>query len=73
MSKRPADNPLAERAAALLRMLILTREEQLIAAALLISMLVGAAVMHWRREYGWHHPIPQAATPHAGAASPPGG
>jgi hypothetical protein len=59
-------NQTAERIAELLRILSLTRQEQLIVAALLISMLLGAVVMHLRREYGWHHPIPAAAaTPHA--------
>jgi hypothetical protein len=69
-------NRTAARVAEFIRTLTLTRQEQGIVAALLISMLVGAMIMHWRREYGWHHPLPAGLpTPGAAAraASPAGG
>jgi hypothetical protein len=66
-------NRMAERIASIARMLTLTRQEQLIVAALLISMVIGALVMHLRQEYGWRHPLPAGeATPRA-SASPGGG
>ncbi len=38
-------------------------------AAILLSMLVGALVMHYRREYRIHHPIAPSPTPHRTANS----
>jgi hypothetical protein len=61
----------AERVTEFLRTLSLTRQEQIIVAALLLSMVVGAMVMHLRREYGWHHTMP-AGSPAPRAASSPG-
>jgi len=74
MALKPKNgNRLAERLADIARSLSLTRQEQLIVAALLLSMVTGALIMHWRREYGWRHPLPTgAATPRV-SASPSGG
>jgi hypothetical protein len=67
-------NRVAERLADIARSLSLTRQEQLIVAALLLSMVAGALIMHWRREYGWQHPLPPGApAPRASASSSGGG
>jgi hypothetical protein len=60
MRKLQEGNPLAERLAAFARSLTLTRQEQALVAAILISMLVGAVVMHYRREYRLSHPVEAA-------------
>jgi len=73
MRKRQEGNPLSERLAVFVRSLSLTRQEQAMAAALLLSMLVGAVVMHCRREYRLHHPIQASPTPGGAANSPAGG
>jgi len=57
MRKLQEGNPLAERLAAFARRLTLTRQEQALVAAILMSMLVGAVVMHCRREYRLSHPV----------------
>ncbi len=36
-------------------------------AALLLSLLVGFIVMHYRREYRLHHPAPASPTPRPGS------
>jgi hypothetical protein len=69
MSKRQEGAPLPERLAAIVRSLTLTRQEQAMAAAILLSMLVGALVMHYRREYRLNHPIAASPTPRLGLDS----
>jgi hypothetical protein len=56
MSKPQEGNPLTDRLAALAKSWTLTRQEQAMVTAILLSMLVGAVVMHWRREYRVSHP-----------------
>jgi len=72
VSKRQDGNPLRERLAAFARSLTLTRQEQVMAGALLLSMLVGAVVMHYRREYRIEHPIVASPTPRHAEQSAPG-
>jgi hypothetical protein len=72
MSKRQEANPLGERLVAFARSLTLTRGEQVMVAALLLSMLVGALVMHYRREYRLHHPVEASPAPHGASSSPAG-
>ncbi len=63
MSKRQERTPLRERLAAFARSLTLTPQERAMAAAILLSITVGAVVMHYRREYRLHHPIEASPTP----------
>jgi len=64
MSKRQdGPPPLRDRLAALARSLTLTWQEQAMVAVILLSMLVGALVMHYRREYRIHHPVVASPTP----------
>jgi hypothetical protein len=63
---------LRERLTAIARSLTLTWQEQAMVAAILLSMLVGALVMHWRREYRVSHPSEASPAPRA-AASPADG
>jgi hypothetical protein len=63
MSKRQEGAPLPDRLAAFARSLTLTRQEQAMVAAILLSMLVGAVVMHYRREYRLHHALEASPTP----------
>jgi hypothetical protein len=72
MSKRQQRNPLRERLTTFVRSLTLTWQEQAMVAAILISILVGALVMHYRREYRLAQPV-QAAPASRESASPPGG
>jgi hypothetical protein len=72
MSKPQEGNPLRDRLAAFARSLTLTWQEQTMVAALLLSMLVGALVMHYRREYRLHHPVEASPTPRQESDSPPG-
>ena len=58
MSKRQEATPLRDRLAGFARSLTLTRQEQAMAAAILLSMLVGAVVMHYRREHRLQHAPP---------------
>jgi hypothetical protein len=63
MSKPPAPSPLRTRLAHFARSLTPTGQEQAMIAALLLSMLLGAIVMHYRREYRLTHPIDPSPTP----------
>ena len=63
MSKRQEANPLRDRLAGIARSLTLTRQEQAMAAAILLSMLVGAVVMHYRREYRLQHALESSPAP----------
>ncbi len=63
MSKRQEINPLRDRLTGFARSITLTRQEQALVAALLLSMLVGSLVMHYRREYRLNHPIEASPTP----------
>jgi hypothetical protein len=58
MSKRQEGPPLSGWLTAFARSLTLTRQEQAMVAAILLSLLVGAIVMHCRREYRLAHPLP---------------
>jgi hypothetical protein len=60
MSKRQEEASLSAWLATHARSLALTRQEQAMAAAILLSMLVGALVLHFRREYHLAHPSPAA-------------
>lgn len=61
---------MRERLAEIARSVTLTRQEQAMAAAILLSMLIGAVVMHYRREYRLHHPVqPSPAPRHASGSS----
>jgi len=71
--KRQEGNPLAGRLSAFGRSLSLTWQEQWMVAALLLSMLTGALVMHYRREYRAHHPVQASPTPRGSAGSTAGG
>jgi hypothetical protein len=73
MSKRQEGNPLRDRLADFYRAIIPTRQEQLLVAAILLSMLVGAIVMHYRREYRLNHPIEPSPTPRGASQSLTGG
>jgi hypothetical protein len=73
MNKPQEGNPLPERLAAFARSVRLTWQEQMMVAVLLLSMLVGALVMHYRREYRLHHPIEASPTPSRAANSPADG
>ena len=58
MSKRQEAPPHPrDRLAAIARSLTLTPQEQAMVAAILLSMLVGAIVMHCRRDYRLNHPV----------------
>ena len=70
MSKRQEGAPLPDRLAAFVRSLTLTHQEQAMVAAILLSMLAGAVVMHYRREYRLHHPTVASPTPRRGSDSP---
>jgi hypothetical protein len=72
MSKRQEGNPLRDRLADFARSITPTRQEQAIVAALLLSMLVGAIVMHCRREYRLHHPVAASPSPRPASQSPAG-
>jgi len=63
MSKRQEATPLRDRLAGFARSLTLTRQEQALAAAILLSIMVGAVVMHYRREHRLQHPLEQAPAP----------
>jgi hypothetical protein len=69
MSKRQDGISLPERLAATARSLTLTRQEHAMAAAILLSMMVGALVMHYRREYRIDHPVQASPTPRRGIES----
>jgi hypothetical protein len=73
MSKRQEANPLRNRLIAFARSITPSWQEQSMVAALLLSMLIGALVMHSRREYRLHHPLPPSPTPRPAAQSPAGG
>jgi hypothetical protein len=62
MRKREEGIPLPDRLAAFARSLTLTRQERTLVGVILLSMLVGSLVMHYRRAYHLQHPA---------AASPP--
>ena len=47
---------LGERTVALVQSLSLTADERLLVLAVLVSLLTGAATMHWRRQYLLDHP-----------------
>ena len=63
MSKRQEGEgaPRVTQLAEQLRSLTLTRQEQAMVAAILLSMLAGAAILHYRREYRVQHPAAAAA------------
>ncbi|MGA3172128.1 MAG: hypothetical protein ABSE62_14065 [Chthoniobacteraceae bacterium] len=63
MSKRQERTPLRDRLVRIARSLTLTRQEQAMVAAILLSILVGAIVMHYRREYRLQHPVEASPTP----------
>jgi hypothetical protein len=63
---------LRERLTAIARSLTLTWQEQAMVAVILFSMLTGALVMHYRREYRLSHPVEASPAPHS-AASPADG
>ena len=63
MSKRQEPIPPRDRLAGFARSLTLTRQEQAMVAAILLSMMVGAVVMHYRREYRLQHPAEASPTP----------
>jgi hypothetical protein len=69
MNKRQEGNPLGPWLASFARSLTLTRQEQAMAAALLLSIVTGALVMHYRREYRVHHPIEASPTPRAASSA----
>jgi hypothetical protein len=69
MSKRQEGNPMRDRLAEFARSITPTRQEQLMAASILISMLVGSIVMHYRREYRVHHPIEASPSPRSSSQS----
>ena len=73
MSKRQEGNPLRDRLAGFARAIIPTWQERAMVAAILLSMLAGSLVMHWRREYRLRHPVEATPTPRGEAASPAGG
>ena len=73
MSKRQEGNPMRDRLAAFANSLTLTRQEQAMVAALLLSMLIGAMVTHYRREYRLRHPAAASPTPRQAAQSSAGG
>jgi len=73
MSKRQEGNRTRERLAAFARSLTLTWPERAMVAAILLSMLVGALVMHYRREYRLSHPVEASPTPRGGWESTGGG
>ena len=62
--RQEADSPAAF-LAGLARRFTLTWEERAMVAAILLSMLVGALVMHYRREYRLEHPAMVSPTPKA--------
>jgi len=65
MSKRQEATPsLRERLADQVRAFTLTRQEQAMVAGILLSIVVGAVVMHYRREYRLEHPVMVSPTPH---------
>jgi hypothetical protein len=70
MRKPPNKDPFRDRLVAFARSLTLTHQEQILAGAILLSLLVGSLVMHYRR----HHPppIPAAASPASRQSSSPG-
>jgi hypothetical protein len=72
MSKRQERDPLRERLSGFVRSLTLTWQEQMMVAVILLSMLAGALVMHYRREYRLSHPVQASPAPRE-AASPAGG
>ncbi len=67
MSKLPRANPLRAWLAGFARSITPTRQEQAMVAALLLSLLVGFIVMHYRREYRLHHPATASPTPRPGS------
>ncbi|HEX4084093.1 MAG TPA: hypothetical protein VHY22_04220 [Chthoniobacteraceae bacterium] len=73
MSKRQKGEgaPFSTRLAAQLRSLTLTRQEQAMVAVILLSMLAGSVILHYRREYRLRHPA--AAAPSSGAPRSTGG
>jgi hypothetical protein len=73
MSKRQEGNPMRERLAAFAHSLTLTWQEQAMVAILLVSMLVGAMVMYYRREYRLQHPAAVSPAPRQGVQSAAGG
>ena len=70
MSKRQEGTSPRDRLADFIRRLTLTWQEQMLVAAILLSMAVGALVMHYRREYRLHHPAEATPAPKHEAASP---
>jgi hypothetical protein len=70
MSKRQAPHLSRQRLAIFVRSLTPTWPERAMVAALLLSLLTGAIVMHYRREYRLTHPIMASPTP---PHLPPGG
>lgn len=72
MRRRWESTPLRDRLGALARSLTLTGPEQAMVAAILLSMLVGAIVMNYRREYRLQHPIEAAPASRHGWESPGG-
>jgi len=70
MSKRQEGVPPPHREwlAAIARALTLTRGEQALVAAILLSMLAGVLVMHYRREYRVNHPVAASPTPRRAAS-----
>jgi hypothetical protein len=71
-SKRQERNAARERLAGFARSLTLTWQEQAMVAAILLSILVGAVVMHYRREYRMSHPAEASPAPRE-AVSPANG
>ena len=72
-SRRQESKPTRERLAAIGRSLTLTWQEQAMVAAILLSMLAGAMVMHYRREYRVSHPVEASPTPRGDSQSTAGG
>lgn len=69
MRKRQDGIPLRERLADCARSLTPTPPEKAMVIAILLSILVGAAVMHYRREYRLHHPVQASPAPHRAVKS----
>lgn len=63
MRKRQEGSPLLDRLKTVARSLTLTPQEITMVAAILLSMLVGFIVMHYRREYREHHPVMASPSP----------
>ena len=62
--RKPQDpSPLREWLAAFARSLTLTPQERILAAAILLSLLFGSIVLHYRRDYRIAHPAAASPTP----------